>query len=426
MAGIAKRKCPPCANAGLHGPYPCHLQKALIMNSPRLYLAMDNCFAIKRWITPSQWMPLIKELGASSVEASTDNEIDPLFAPGPYMEDWVREVEEFEKIHGMKVRSFFTGYQTYRTAGLAHPDARVRDKLKNEWFKPLIKYSGRLQADIGFSFHAVQEEELRDPEKYSETFRLVVEEYAELAAFAWDNGGVSLCCEQMYAPYQTPWTVQGTKDLLKAVYAKGGRPFYTAVDVGHMVGQAKYRKPTREEIIDAVKRLRAGEKKAKLWLGPIPAFEKLHRYAAGPAGDDSAFASELLAFIEQYPYMFAPPEDSDPFHWTTELGPYSPIFHLQQTDGISSPHAPFTSETNKKGIITGKRLLTALADGYARPEEPGMPPRTDRITLAFEIFISNTQYPYDSLTDLKETVAQWKEFIPTDGMTLDEAMKRLK
>ncbi|MCD8140652.1 MAG: hypothetical protein LUE17_12900 [Planctomycetaceae bacterium] len=98
---------------------------------------------------------------------------------------------------------------------------------------------------------------------------------------------------------------------------------------------------------------------------------------------------------------------------------------MQQTDGITSHHAPFTAETNKTGIITGERLLRALAEGYARPEKPGMPPRTERITFAFEIFISNTQYPYDSLNDLKETIAYWKRYIPEDGMTLDEAVKRL-
>ncbi|MCD8349701.1 MAG: sugar phosphate isomerase/epimerase, partial [Planctomycetaceae bacterium] len=218
----------------------------ITLNSPRLYLAMDNCFAIKRWITPSQWMPLIRDLGATSIEASTDNEMDPLFSPASYMDDWVDEVERCEQEYGMKVRSFFTGYQTYRTTGLAHPDPRMRKKLKDEWFKTLIKYAGRLNADIGFSFHALQEETLQDPKKFAEASALVVDEYAELAAFAWDNGKVSLCCEQMYAPYQTPWTIDGTESFLRDVYAKGGRPFYTAVDVGDMVGQAKYRKPTTD------------------------------------------------------------------------------------------------------------------------------------------------------------------------------------
>jgi len=171
-------------------------------DSPKLFLAMDNCFAIKRWITPAQWFPVIKEMGATSIEASTDNEVDPLFLPASYMDDWVAEVKALEKEHGIRVRSFFTGYQTYRTAGLAHPDQRVRTKLVEDWYKPLICKAGQLDADIGFSFHAVCEEELGSPERYWEAIRRSNECFAHLAAFACEHNRVKLCCEQMYAPYQ--------------------------------------------------------------------------------------------------------------------------------------------------------------------------------------------------------------------------------
>ncbi|MCC8167565.1 MAG: sugar phosphate isomerase/epimerase [Planctomycetes bacterium] len=386
---------------------------------------MDNCFAVKRWITPGQWLPVIKELGADSVEASTDNEYDPLFAPDGYMDDWVGEVESNADRLGMRVRSFFTGYQTYRTAGLAHPDPRVRDTIKNRWFKPLIRQAERLQADIGFSFHAVHEDDLQSPAAYAARMDSVLDQYAELAAYAREHGGVSLCCEQMYAPYQTPWTIAGTREFLSGVYSRGGNPFYTAVDVGHMVGQVRYRKPTRARIVDALQALRSGRRRAGLWVGPIPAWEKLYAQAARPAAGDDAFVDDLFSYLEDFPYMFSETEDSDPYAWLTALGPYSPIVHMQQTDGVASHHAPFTEETNAKGIITGERLLKALAEGYARPEPAGMPPRTDRITLAFEIFIANTQYPHELLLDLKETMAYWKRFIPEDGMTLEEAVKRL-
>ncbi|MGA2547053.1 MAG: TIM barrel protein [Rectinemataceae bacterium] len=384
---------------------------------------MDNCFAIKRWIKPSQWMPLIKDLGLNSIEASTDNEMDPMFAPQSYLDDWVKDVQNGEKALGMKVRSFFTGYQTYRTAGLAHPDARVRSKIKEEWFKPLIRHAEKLDADIGFSFHAIQEEDLRDPTRYETACRVVIDEYAELAAYAREHGGVNLCCEQMYAPYQTPWTIDGAIDFLKKVYAIGKDPFYIAVDVGHMVGQRKYVMPTKASIVEALNSWRADVRPAALWLGPSKAFEMFHNQEAEAAETDELFADHLMSFIGQYPYMFSSPEDGDPFKWLDALGPYSPIIHMQQTDGISSGHAPFTAETNKKGIITGERLLHALADGYARAEMPGMPPRAEKIVLAFEIFISNVQFPYDALNNLKETINYWKKFIPKDGITLRDALR---
>ena len=62
--------------------------------SPELYLVLDNCFAIKRWVRPAEWMRVAKEIGFSYVQASTDNEMDPLFSTEGYMDEWFREVEK--------------------------------------------------------------------------------------------------------------------------------------------------------------------------------------------------------------------------------------------------------------------------------------------------------------------------------------------
>jgi hypothetical protein len=125
------------------------------MQYPKVYLVMDNCFAIKRWVRPAEWMSVINDLGAKFVEASTDNEIDPLFSPKKYRDTWLAETRAAQRNLGMKVSNFYTGYQTYRTAGLAHHDSRVREHIKKEWFRKLIPMAAELQAGIGFSFHAI-------------------------------------------------------------------------------------------------------------------------------------------------------------------------------------------------------------------------------------------------------------------------------
>ena len=99
---------------------------------PRIYLVLDNCFAIKRWIKPSEWMQISQDLGFQYVQASTDNEIDPLFCTDAYMDDWFDEIKKLQDKTGVKVVNFYTGYQTYRTVGLAHPDRRIREKITNE------------------------------------------------------------------------------------------------------------------------------------------------------------------------------------------------------------------------------------------------------------------------------------------------------
>lgn len=397
-------------------------------NSPKLFLAMDNCFAIKRWITPAQWFSVIKEMGAQSIEASTDNEVDPLFLPVSYLDDWVAEVKALEKEHGMRVRSFFTGYQTYRTAGLAHPDARVRSKLVEDWYKPLISKAGQLGADIGFSFHAICEEDLNSPEKYKAAMKRANECFSHLAQYAWEHGKVSLCCEQMYAPYQPPFTIESARQMLKDVFAMSGKPFYIANDVGHMVGQRRFLFPDAEKVMDALRQVRATGRTKNIWLGPDPVYKAVRGQALKPDTSDAAFARETVRDLkENYPYMFSfDGKDGDPYAWVKELGAYSPIMHMQQTDGVKSSHAPFTKETNIGGIISPAKLLTALKESFDQGAQDGMPPMTDHVTLAFEIFIANVSYPQDCLEDLKETVAYWKRYIPEDGMTLDEAVERLE
>jgi hypothetical protein len=286
----------------------------------------------------------------------------------------------------------------------------------------MIKHAEKLKADLGFNIHAIQEAFLQDPLQYQQIKELIYRELAEIVEFAGEHSGVQLCNEQMYAPSQTPWTIEGTKEFLRDVYSLGGHPLYTTVDMGHMVGQRRFSSPCRERILGALEILRKKERLRGLWFGPLTAYEKLRVQASKPSGGDEAFAEELLAFLASYDYMFAPEEDSDPYRWLQELGAYSPIIHMQQTDGITSSHAPFTPETNARGIIKGKEFLEALAESYHRPAEPGLPPRTDRIVLAFEIFFANIQYSFDGLENLKETLAYWKQFIPRDGMTLEEAL----
>ena len=80
------------------------------MKYPKIYLTLDNCFAIKRWTEPAQWMSLVKEIGFDSVQASFDNEIDFLYSPDWYMEKWFARIEEQEKRTGVSVDTFYTGY----------------------------------------------------------------------------------------------------------------------------------------------------------------------------------------------------------------------------------------------------------------------------------------------------------------------------
>ena len=381
------------------------------MKYPRIHLVLDNCFAIKRWVQPDHWMELAKEIGFNLVQASTDNEIDPLFSTPSYMESWLGQVESASKKTGVKLVNFYTGYQTYRTAGLAHPDRRIVEHLKNNWICKMVEFVGRCGADgIGFCYYAIPDKVMQDPKLHKQTMDAIYEDLYDIARHSHEHG-VKVSVEQMYVPYQPPFTIHDSKTHLQRVYENCGKPIYLTLDTGHMVGQHRFRKPDEQQI---EKSFALAE--PDVWLGGDSVYEIWQKHKA--AGSASAGVRAVMDEMEKYPYMFAKLEDSDLYTWVRQLAKYSPIIHMQQTDGTKSAHAPFTPELNKNGIVTGEELLTAIMSSYESSEE--LQPPVEDIYLSFEIFAANVDNKRDIIKYLKQTLEYWRSFVPEDGLPLDK------
>ncbi len=237
------------------------------MNYPKIYLVLDNCFAIKRWVEPETWGPLIKQLGFDYVEASFDNEADFFYSPDWYLDAWFDRVKAVEAAQDIHVANFFTGYQTYRTAGLAHPNEKMARHMLEGWVKPAIERLGARGSGIGFSLHAYPDRVLQDPELYKKETRKVSELLSEIGGIAKDNGNIPVCVEAMYAPHQTPWTIEGTKNFLRDIYNIGQNPVYTTIDMGHMVGQVRFQKPSRDAVRKSIEAAIEGRVFTEPWLG---------------------------------------------------------------------------------------------------------------------------------------------------------------
>lgn len=374
------------------------------MKYPKIYLAIDNCFASKRWTRPRDWIEIVKSLGITYVEASADNEIDPLYTTNGYLKDWANEVLEQGAQKGVKVANLYSGHGTYATLGLCHNDKRIRDKMQNEWLKPMMDNARSINAGMGFYCHAFSDELLQDKEKYNWYKNDLYSRLAELANYA-DSIGLSyIGIEQMYSPHQIPWTINSTKELLKSIYEVNKMPMYITLDTGHQSGQYKYMMPTEETIRQCMK---TGSVKG-VWLGTNSAYK---------AFENNDLKSVLIE-IKNNDHLFSREEDTDTYHWIREFAAYSPIIHLQQTDGKSSGHLPFTKETNKNGIIKGEKLLQAIKESYENAQEKEMPPACSEIFLTLEMFAKTADINYDFLSNLKETVEYWRNFIPIDGLKL--------
>lgn len=373
---------------------------------PKIYMAMDNCVFYKRWTSPAAWAERMSELGVAYIEASADTELDPLYMGGEYLADWVENVREAEAKYGVKVCNLYSGHGTYSTLGLAHTDERVREHILRDWFFPMVETAGRLGCGMGFFTHAFAHEILQSRAEYDRYVGILTENLARVNEYAGGVGCGKLGIEQMYTPHQYPWRLKDTRELMRNVTKRSGRDFYFTEDTGHH--HTKFIRPAA---------LPAGSL-CGAWLGSDAAF------ALAKSGGAEAWA-DIERDMDENPQLFALESDGDCYETLRILGCYSPIVHLQQTNGSVSAHLPFTAEENAKGKINGADVLRAIKQSYDSAEEADMPVRTDEIYLALELFSGTTSIMRDVLEDCAQSVEYWRKFIPSDGMALDELVARL-
>jgi len=386
---------------------------------PKVYLGIDNCFASKRWIRPTEWMKVIRRLGLKYIEASADTECDPMYMGEEFTRDWIDEVKKACEEQGMVIKNLYSGHGTYATAGISHYDRRVTERFRDQWMKKQMDTANALGAGFGFFAHGFEELLLQNGALYEEKLEELYGVLVDLAVYAKEIGMAYAGLEQMYSPHQPPWTLDGTKKLLSEVWQRSGAPFYITADLGHMNGQQFFVKPDEAYIREKINRAAKGTPDRRIWLGTEKAYALYKKAACGSMAIDDAVKA-ILDDIEDNPHLFSKPEDWSIDAWMTEFGCYSPIVHLQQSDGKSSPHWPFSKVFNEKGVVKAEKVLRALIASYDRPDDPSMPPKCDEVVLTFEPFISTAGSTFDLLEDMEESVAYWRKWVPEDGMKLSE------
>jgi sugar phosphate isomerase/epimerase len=386
------------------------------MQYPKIYLSIDNCFASKRWTRPEDWLRVIADAGIHYVEASADNECDPLYMDDAYLRSWTTDIRKYAPEYGIKIANLYSGHGTYTTLGLAHTDRRNADKMLFGWLGRMLDIAWELDCGLGFFCHAFDQMTLQSPELYYKTLNDLTERLASLAARATKLGLPKLGVEQMYTPHQVPWTITGARELLREVKRRSGNNFYLTIDTGHQSGQRKFLRPNRENLKQAVSDFKRTGRFDGVWFGPEKIYSLIR--AAAPV-------VELEAALADYPYLFAEERDGDTYEWLGQLAPYSPVIHLQQTDGKKSAHLPFNASCNASGIICGEKVLNAIAAAYEKTPDESMPDRCEAIYLTLEIFGGTADLPVDIEYKVKDSAAYWRKFIPEDGLSLDKLREKL-
>jgi len=386
------------------------------MGYPRIYLAIDNCFAYKRWTDPDDWAKMIAESGLRYVESSADTECDMLYSDADYLAAWREKIKKNCERYGIRVPCAYTGHGTYATLGLTHLDARCRERMLTKWMYPHIDNAADFGQIAGFFCHAFDDTVLQDPATYQTFLDILYDQMTAIAVYAGEKG-VLPSLEQMYSPQQYPWRIADAEDIVRKA-SRPGAPLYITVDTGHQYGQQRFLKPSREEIIKAI------ADGTELYVGPACCYEILSDAREGKIASEEA-AEKILSCLENYPFLFAEASDSDTYLWLKRLGKYAPIVHLQQTDNTASAHKDFSEKNNASGIVSGEKVLRTLYECFSEPDDPTMPPPVDTIYLTLELFYSNAEKSDNIRRSIAESVRYWRKFIPEDGLTLDVLVNRL-
>jgi len=141
-----------------------------------------------------------------------------------------------------------------------------------------------------------------------------------------------------------------------------------------------------------------------------------------PSRDDRT-ARIVLDELGRYPHLFAHPEDSSLYEWLRRLGCYSPIIHLQQTDGVQSSHSPFTEDLNSTGIVDAREVVLAIGQAYRRRPASHLPPMCKEIFFTLEVTASTYDTTDIIVERMKASVEYWRRAIPYDGIPLEDAVR---
>jgi len=347
-------------------------------------------------------------MGVDYIEASADTDLDPLYMGEEYFSEWTDLVREAEKKHAVKVCNLYSGHGTYTTLGLTHPDKRVREHMIENWFSPMVRTAGELGCGMGFYAHGFENAVLQSDESYWENVDILVGALSKINRYAGETGCGKLGVEQMYSPHHYPWRIKDVKELISRVTQESGRDFYFTEDVGHH--HVKFIRRDKETLRE--------NGPCGTWLGTDKAYELANEF-----GIDAWDSIE--AEMDRSGHLFSEPKDGDCYEILRQLGCYSPIIHLQQTNGTSSAHLPFTDEENAKGIIRGPQILQAIKESYESEPDGDMPARTDEIYLTLEVFSYSTSILNNVLCDYRKSVDYWRQYIPEDGLRLDDLCSRI-
>jgi sugar phosphate isomerase/epimerase len=201
--------------------------------SSAIPLGINLSFAVKRWVTPELWAPLVRErLGLDLVQFSYDL-VDPTW-PDDLVVALAADVRRRAAAEGILIHSAFIGLAHYTYSQMLHPDRRVRD-VAEAWLRRAYRFAaeagikgagGPLGAVAsrpdGFEADALDEADYAD----------LIERMHRLAAAAAAEGLTELYVEPTPMRREWPWTIDQARRMTDDLRGTAV-PWKLCLDWGH-------------------------------------------------------------------------------------------------------------------------------------------------------------------------------------------------
>jgi len=198
----------------------------------KLTLGINNCWAVKRYVSPREWIEITaSELELNVVQFSFDL-LDPRTKPAA-RDSMIWEILDSAREYGVVIHSAFTGLAAYSFNLLMHPDPGIRaDAL--DWYESAIEVASRLNVEgVGGHVAAMTWKDYKDEERRKYLIKVLIENLKYLSKVAKAKNVKMLLWEPMPVAREPPATIDEAKELLKLANEDSYVPIKLCIDVGH-------------------------------------------------------------------------------------------------------------------------------------------------------------------------------------------------
>lgn len=196
-----------------------------------IHLGINNCFAVKRWPDPEQWVEVITErLGLQVCQLSMD--LLPLAFSPEAARDYAVESEKIARTSALTIHSLFTGLGAYASNLLLSTRPAARDHAEN-WYREAIELTA-LSGANGFGGHvgALSVSAAADPPIRSSLIKDQQVRMLRLAEHAQAIGLDYLLFENLAVSREYGHTIEEAQQLEDSL-AGAAVPWTLCLDLGH-------------------------------------------------------------------------------------------------------------------------------------------------------------------------------------------------